>query len=159
MKKKLFALVLTALLALPVYADTLFLMKPVVKEIDKSDADKITAAIESAVTSNYNTITYRDLPKGKINKLGKCGMKAECWVEKAEDEDFQYVLLSLVAMNEDEEIKVRLIPLRSMTMILLNLLMMPLRRLTRSGKMPTLRRMLRRIRFRLLLSRRTRTSE
>lgn len=109
MKKKLFALVLTALLALPVYADTLFLMKPVVKEIDKSDADKITAAIESAVTSNYNTITYRDLPKGKINKLGKCGMKAECWVEKAEDEDFQYVLLSLVAMNEDEEIKVRFV--------------------------------------------------
>ena len=100
---------LTALLALPVYADTLFLMKPVVKEIDKSDADKITSAIESAVTSNYKTITYRDLPKGKINKLGKCGMKAECWVEKAEDEDFQYVLLSLVAMNEDEEIKVRFV--------------------------------------------------
>jgi len=98
-----------ALFVLPAYADTLFLMKPVVKEIDKSDADKITSAIESAVTSNYNTITYRDLSKGKINKLGKCGMKAECWVEKAEDEDFQYVLLSLVAMNEDEEVKVRFV--------------------------------------------------
>ena len=109
MKKKLFTLVLMALFVLPAYADTLFLMKPVVKEIDKSDADKITSAIESAVTSNYNTITYRDLSKGKINKLGKCGMKAECWVEKAEDEDFQYVLLSLVAMNEDEEVKVRFV--------------------------------------------------
>ena len=94
---------------LPVYADTVFFMKPVTKEIEKSDANKIVKNLESNVKSKLNSVSYSDVSKAKLKKFGKCGMKPECWSENAGDEDFQYVLLSLISMNEDEEVTVRLV--------------------------------------------------
>ncbi len=94
---------------LPAYADTVLFMKPVTKEIEKSDANKIVKNLESVVASKLNIVSYKDVSKAKLKKFGKCGMKAECWSENASDEDFQYVLLSLVSMNEDEEVIVRLV--------------------------------------------------
>ena len=94
---------------LPVYADTVFFMKPVTKEIEKSDANKIIKSLESTVSSKLNSVSYKDVSKAQLKKFGKCGMKPECWSENAADEDFQYVLLSLISMNEDEEVTVRLV--------------------------------------------------
>ena len=94
---------------LPVYADTVLFMKPVTKEIEKSDANKIIKDLESTVSSKLNSVSYNDVSKAKLKKFGKCGMKPECWSENASDEDFQYVLLSLISMNEDEEVTVRLV--------------------------------------------------
>ena len=94
---------------LPAYADTVLFMKPVTKEIEKSDANKIIKNLEANVKSKLNSVSYQDVSKAKLKKFGKCGMKPECWSENASDEDFQYVLLSLVSMNEDEEVTVRLV--------------------------------------------------
>ena len=94
---------------LPAYADTVLFMKPVTKEIEKSDANKIIKNLEANVKSKLNSISYQDVSKAKLKKFGKCGMKPECWSENASDEDFQYVLLSLISMNEDEEVTVRLV--------------------------------------------------
>lgn len=94
---------------LPAYADTVLFMKPVTKEIEKSDANKIIKNLESTVSSKLNAVSYKDFSKSKLRKFGKCGMKPECWSENASDEDFQYVLLSLVSMNEDEEVSIRLV--------------------------------------------------
>ncbi len=94
---------------LPAYADTVFFMKPVTKEIEKSDANKIIKNLEANVKSKLNSVSYQDVSKAKLKKFGKCGMKPECWSENAGDEDFQYVLLSLISMNEDEEVTVRLV--------------------------------------------------
>lgn len=94
---------------LPVYADTVFFMKPVTKEIEKSDANKIIKNLEANVKSKLNSVSYNDVSKAKLKKFGKCGMKPECWSENASEEDFQFVLLSLISMNEDEEVTVRLV--------------------------------------------------
>ena len=94
---------------LPAYADTVLFMKPVTKEIEKSDANKIIKNLEANVKSKLNSVSYQDVSKAKLKKFGKCGMKPECWSENASDEDFQYVLLSLISMNEDEEVTVRLV--------------------------------------------------
>lgn len=94
---------------LPAYADTVFFMKPVTKEIEKSDANKIVKNLEANVKSKLNSVSYNDVSKAKLKKFGKCGMKPECWSENAGDEDFQFVLLSLISMNEDEEVTVRLV--------------------------------------------------
>ena len=109
MKKKIFILALMISFILPVYADTVFFMKPVTKEIEKSDANKIVKNLESNVKSKLNSVSYSDVSMAKLKKFGKCGMKPECWSENAGDEDFQYVLLSLISMNEDEEVTVRLV--------------------------------------------------
>ena len=109
MKKKIFILALMISFILPVYADTVLFMKPVTKEIEKSDANKIIKNLESTVSSKLNSVSYKDVSKAKLKKFGKCGMKPECWSENATDEDFQYVLLSLVSMNEDEEVSIRLV--------------------------------------------------
>ncbi|MBP5201704.1 hypothetical protein J6253_03095 [bacterium] len=109
MKKKIFILALMISFILPAYADTVFFMKPVTKEIEKSDANKIIKNLESTVSSKLNSVSYKDVSKAKLKKFGKCGMKPECWSENAGDEDFQYVLLSLISMNEDEEVTVRLV--------------------------------------------------
>ena len=94
---------------LPAYADTVFFMKPVTKEIEKSDANKIVKNLEANVKSKLNSVSYNDVSKAKLKKFGKCGMKPECWSENASEEDFQFVLLSLISMNEDEEVTVRLV--------------------------------------------------
>lgn len=109
MKKKIFILALMISFILPVYADTVLFMKPVTKEIEKSDANKIIKNLESTVSSKLNSVSYKDVSKAKLKKFGKCGMKPECWSENATDEDFHYVLLSLISMNEDEEVTVRLV--------------------------------------------------
>ena len=109
MKKKIFILALMISFILPVYADTVLFMKPITKEIEKSDANKIIKDLESTVSSKLNSVSYNDVSKAKLKKFGKCGMKPECWSENASDEDFQYVLLSLISMNEDEEVTVRLV--------------------------------------------------
>ncbi|MBR4532893.1 hypothetical protein IKO70_10870 [bacterium] len=109
MKKKIFMLALMISFILPAYADTVLFMKPVTKEIEKSDANKIIKNLESTVSSKLNAVSYKDFSKSKLRKFGKCGMKPECWSENASDEDFQYVLLSLVSMNEDEEVSIRLV--------------------------------------------------
>ena len=109
MKKKLFILALMISFILPVYADTVFFMKPVTKEIEKSDANKIIKNLEANVKSKLNSVSYNDVSKAKLKKFGKCGMKPECWSENASEEDFQFVLLSLISMNEDEEVTVRLV--------------------------------------------------
>ena len=109
MKKKIFILALMISFVLPVFAETVLFMKPVTKEIEKSDADKIIKNLESTVESKLNSISYKDVSKAKLKKFGKCGMKPQCWSEKASEEDFQYVLLSLISMNEDEEVTVRLV--------------------------------------------------
>ena len=109
MKKKLFILALMISFILPAYADTVLFMKPVTKEIEKSDANKIIKNLEANVKSKLNSVSYQDVSKAKLKKFGKCGMKPECWSENASDEDFQYVLLSLISMNEDEEVTVRLV--------------------------------------------------
>ena len=104
-----FILALMISFILPVYADTVLFMKPVTKEIEKSDANKIIKNLESTVSSKLNSVSYKDVSKAKLKKFGKCGMKPECWSENATDEDFQYVLLSLISMDEDEEVTVRLV--------------------------------------------------
>lgn len=109
MKKKIFILALMISFILPAYADTVFFMKPVTKEIEKSDANKIVKNLEANVKSKLNSVSYNDVSKAKLKKFGKCGMKPECWSENAGDEDFQFVLLSLISMNEDEEVTVRLV--------------------------------------------------
>ena len=109
MKKKIFMLALMISFILPAYADTVFFMKPVTKEIEKSDANKIIKNLESTVSSKLNSVSYKDVSKAKLKKFGKCGMKPECWSENASDEDFQFVLLSLISMNEDEEVTIRLV--------------------------------------------------
>ena len=109
MKKKIFMLALVISFILPAYADTVLFMKPVTKEIEKSDANKIIKNLEANVKSKLNSVSYQDVSKAKLKKFGKCGMKPECWSENAGDEDFQYVLLSLISMNEDEEVTVRLV--------------------------------------------------
>ncbi|MBO4699581.1 hypothetical protein J5690_08255 [bacterium] len=109
MKKKIFILALMISFILPAYADTVFFMKPVTKEIEKSDANKIVKNLEANVKSKLNSVSYNDVSKAKLKKFGKCGMKPECWSENASEEDFQFVLLSLISMNEDEEVTVRLV--------------------------------------------------
>ncbi|MBO7127476.1 hypothetical protein J6W78_08040 [bacterium] len=109
MKKKIFMLALMISFILPAYADTVLFMKPVTKEIEKSDANKIIKNLEANVKSKLNSISYQDISKAKLKKFGKCGMKPECWSENASEEDFQFVLLSLISMNEDEEVTVRLV--------------------------------------------------
>jgi len=109
LKKKIFMLALMISFILPAYADTVLFMKPVTKEIEKSDANKIIKNLEANVKSKLNSVSYQDVSKAKLKKFGKCGMKPECWSENASDEDFQYVLLSLISMNEDEEVTVRLV--------------------------------------------------
>ncbi len=93
----------------PLYADKVLFMRPVTKEIEKSDAVKIVRDLESVVNSRFNSVSYKDVSKGKLAKLSKCGMKTECWYDNASDEDFQYALLSLISMNEDEEITIRFV--------------------------------------------------
>ena len=109
LRKKFFIFALLAALFLPVYAEKVFFMQPVTKEIEKSDAKKIINNIESTVGSKLNSVSYKDISKSKIKKFQKCGMKAECWTQNASGEDFQYILLSLVKMNEDEELTLRLV--------------------------------------------------
>ena len=109
MKKKIFILALMISFILPAYADTVLFMKPVTKEIEKSDANKIIKNLEANVSSKLNSVSYKDVSKAKFKKFGKCGMKPECWSENASDEDFQYVLLSLISMNDDEEVTIRLV--------------------------------------------------
>ncbi len=109
MKKKIFILALMISFILPAYADTVFFNEPVAKEIEKSDAKKIIKNLESTVSSKLNSVSYKDVSKAKLKKFGKCASKPECWAKKAEGEDFQYVLLSLIKMNEDEEITLRLV--------------------------------------------------
>lgn len=94
---------------LPVYAETVFFMKPVTKDIEKSEAKTIEQNLQKVVKQKLNAVTYKDVDQKKLKKFGKCGMKPECWSEAAKGEDFQYVLLSLISMTEDEEIKVRLV--------------------------------------------------
>jgi len=89
--------------------NTVLFMQPVMKEIEKSDADKIIKNLESTVSSKLNSVSYKDVPKAKLKKFGKCGMNPKCWSESAGDEDFQYVLLSLIRMNKKKEITVRLV--------------------------------------------------
>lgn len=93
----------------PLYADKVLFMRPVTKEIEKSDAIKIVRYLESVLNSRFNSVSYKDVPKGKLAKLAKCGMKTECWYDNASDDDFQYALLSLISMNEDEEITIRFV--------------------------------------------------
>ena len=110
MRKKFFIFALLAALFLPVYADSVFFMQPVTKGVDKSDAKKIVKNIEETVGSKLNVVSYKDVSKSKLKKFQKCGMNAGCWTKNASDEDFQYVLLSLVKMNEeDEELTLRLV--------------------------------------------------
>ena len=110
MRKKFFIFALLAALFLPVYADSVLFMQPVTKGVDKSDAKKIVKNIEETVGSKLNVVSYKDVSKSKLKKFQKCGMNAGCWTKNASDEDFQYVLLSLVKMNEeDEELTLRLV--------------------------------------------------
>ena len=92
----------------PAYAETVLFMKPVTKGIEKSEANKIIKKLEAAVNSKLNAVSYKSISKAKLKKFTDCGSKVECWSENAADEDFQYVLLSLISMNEDEEVSVRL---------------------------------------------------
>lgn len=94
---------------LPLYADKVLLMRPVTREVEKSDASKIVRTIESVMNSRFNTISYKDVPKAKLSKLSRCGMKTDCWYDNASDEDYQYALLSLISANEYEEIRVRFV--------------------------------------------------
>ena len=110
LRKKFFIFALLAALFLPVYADSVLFMQPVTKGVDKSDAKKIVKNIEETVGSKLNVVSYKDVSKSKLKKFQKCGMNAGCWTKNASDEDFQYVLLSLVKMNEeDEELTLRFV--------------------------------------------------
>ena len=110
MRKKFFVFALLAALFLPLYAETVFFMQPVTKDIEKSDAKQIIKNIESTVGAKLNSVSYKDISKSKLKKFQKCGMNAECWAKNASGEDFQYVLLSLAKLNEeDEEITLRIV--------------------------------------------------
>lgn len=93
----------------PLYADKVLFMRPVTKEIEKSDAVKIVRDLESLIDSRFNSVSYKKLKKGQAAKLARCGMKTECWYDNASDEDFQYALLTLISMNEDEEVIIRFV--------------------------------------------------
>ena len=109
MRKSFFVFALLLALIFPAYAETVFFMQPVSKSIEKSDAKKIIKNLEATVGAKLNAVSYKDVSKKAFKKFGACGMKAECWSENAAEENFQYVLLSLIKMNEDEEITVRLV--------------------------------------------------
>lgn len=107
--RRILVLSLFVAFVLPVYADKVLFMRPVTKEIERSDAAKIVRDLESVVTERINSVSYKDLSKGKIASLQKCGMKTDCWYDNASDEDFQYALLTLISMNEDEEVIIRFV--------------------------------------------------
>ena len=107
--RRILVLSLLTMFIFPLYADKVLFMRPVTKEIEKSDAIKIVRYLESILGSRFNSVSYKEVPKGKLVKLSKCGMKTECWYDNASDEDFQYALLSLISMNEDEEITIRFV--------------------------------------------------
>ncbi|MBP5406202.1 hypothetical protein J6Z19_03525 [bacterium] len=109
MRKKFFIFALLAAFIFPAYAETVFFMQPVTKSIEKSDAKKIIKNLEATVSAKLDAVSYKDVPKKTLKKFGSCGMKAECWSENAAEENFKYVLLSLIKMNEDEEISIRLV--------------------------------------------------
>lgn len=109
LRKNFFVFALLLALIFPAYAETVFFMQPITKEIKKSDAKEIVKNLEATVNAKLDVVSYKDVPKKTLKKFGACGMKAECWSENAAEENFQYVLLSLIKMNEDEEITVRLV--------------------------------------------------
>ena len=105
--KRLLVLVLLALFVTPLFADKVLFMKPVTKNIEKEDSLKIVRDIESILKSKFSYVSYKDVKKSLLEELAKCGSKPECWYEKASDEKFQFSLLTLISMNDDEEVIIR----------------------------------------------------
>jgi len=105
--RRLLLLVLSVVFIMPLYADKVFFMKPVTKNIEKEDASKIAKNLESILKAKFNYVSYKEVKKSLLEDLAKCGSKPECWNEKASDEKFQFSLLTLISMNEDEEVIVR----------------------------------------------------
>lgn len=107
MRKKIFIFIMMISFIFPAYAETVLFMKPVTKGIEKSEANKIIKKLEAAVNSKLNAVSYKSISKAKLKKFTECGSKVECWSENAADEDFQYVLLTVIKTNEDEEVSVK----------------------------------------------------
>lgn len=105
--RRLLVLVLLAVFITPLYADKVLFMKPVTKNIEKEDASKIVKDLESILKAKFNYVSYKEVKKPLLEDLAKCGSKPECWYEKASDEKFQFSLLTLISMNDDDEVIVR----------------------------------------------------
>ena len=82
--------------------ELMLFMKPVMKNIEEYKADKIIADIEAIDTPKFNLVSYKFLSKADLKAFGKCGSNPKCWSEKASDQPFQYVLLSLFDKNKKE---------------------------------------------------------
>ncbi len=82
--------------------ELMLFMKPVMKNIEEYKADKIIADIEVIDTPKFNLVSYKSLSKADLKAFGKCGSNPKCWSEKASDQPFQYVLLSLFDKNKKE---------------------------------------------------------
>lgn len=105
--KRLLVLVLLALFVMPLFADKVLFMKPVTKNIEKEDSLKIIRDIESILKAKFSYLSYKDVKKSLLEELAKCGSKPECWYEKASEEKFQFSLLTLISLNDDEEVIIR----------------------------------------------------
>ena len=84
MRKNFFVFALLLALIFPAYAETVFFMQPITKEIKKSDAKEIVKNLEATVNAKLDVVSYKDVPKKTLKKFGACGMKAE-WIPPLPD--------------------------------------------------------------------------
>ena len=105
--KKLLVAVLLLAFAMPLFAGKILFMKPIAKGIEKSDAKKIERNIEKIFKKKFNYKSYRKLSKSLYKRLKKCRFSESCWSDKGADKGFDFVLTTLIKMNDDDEITVR----------------------------------------------------
>jgi len=104
--KRLLIVGLCVLFTLPLFGKKILLMEPIIKDVGSER--KISKEIETIFKKKFDYVSYSDVKSKLIDKLKKCGSKADCWYEEAGDADFDYAALFLIK-EEDDEVLVRLV--------------------------------------------------
>lgn len=104
--KRLLIIGLCVLFTLPLFGKKILLMEPIIKDVGSES--KITKEIEKVFKKKYEYVSFKDVKSKLLDKLKKCGSKADCWYEEAGDADFDYAALFLIK-EEDDEVLVRLV--------------------------------------------------
>lgn len=104
--KRLLIVTLLIAFTFPLFAEKVLYMRPVTKNIDRSDAKRITQDMELVLKSKFNYVSYSNLSKAAYRSFKKCGSNPTCWYDNS-DGDFQYAILTLIIRNDYDEVIIR----------------------------------------------------
>lgn len=112
---KRFLVLIIILVTLPLFAGKVLLMSPVTKDVNRSDAKKIDKNLYTVFKKKFNFMTYDDLlsaDRSLAKEIVSCGGDEFCWgehTEEAENAGFEYVLLTSVKVDDNDDLLVKMI--------------------------------------------------